>query len=234
MIIASTALLSATPALAGQDSPYLRARPTSAAQHLPAGVSDIGGTAVAYRPAAASGPMPLLVLLHPAGGNGRRFLEQFRPFADRMGFIILAPQSSASTWDVARRRHFGPDVQRIDAALAQLFASTPIDRSRIAIGGFSDGASYALSLGLANPQLFRGVFAMSPGFVTEAGPYAGQRVFVAHGRRDSVLPFTFAERDLVSKLDGGGARVRFKPFEGGHEVDEASLQEGLRFTLGLR
>ena len=38
-----------------------------------------------------------------------------------------------------------------------------IDPSRIAMAGFSDGASYSLSVGLANGDLFSAVFGFSPG-----------------------------------------------------------------------
>jgi poly(3-hydroxybutyrate) depolymerase len=40
-----------------------------------------------------------------------------------------------------------------------------VDPQRICVSGFSDGASYALSLGLANGDLFTHVAAFSPGFM---------------------------------------------------------------------
>lgn len=80
------------------------------------------------------------------------------------GAIIVSPQSRGSTWD-GIREGFGGDVELIDKALHQIFRQYDIDRRRVAIGGFSDGASYALSLGLINGQLFSHIIAFSPAFI---------------------------------------------------------------------
>jgi phospholipase/carboxylesterase len=58
---------------------------------------------------------------------------------------LLAPDSRDRTWDVILSS-FGPDVDYIDRALGSTFQRYAIDPDRIAIGGFSDGASYALPL----------------------------------------------------------------------------------------
>ncbi len=44
-------------------------------------------------------------------------------------------------------------------------ARCPVDTTRLAVGGFSAGASYALSIGLANGDLFGHVLAFPPGFM---------------------------------------------------------------------
>src|SRR5688500_5667369 len=53
------------------------------------------------------------------------------------------------TWD-GIQASCGPDVQGIDQALTRTFAMRRVDSRRIAISGFSDGASYALGPGLSN------------------------------------------------------------------------------------
>ena len=83
--------------------------------------------------------------------------------------IIVSPQSQASSWDVIRDG-YGPDVQTMDQALHALFAKYTIDASRCSIGGFSDGASYALSLGVTNGDLFNKIIAFSPGFMRPGKP----------------------------------------------------------------
>ena len=80
------------------------------------------------------------------------------------GAILISPQSRTRTWDVIRDG-FGKDVESIDNALDSAFGTYNIDREHLAIGGFSDGASYALSLGLTNGQLFSHIIAFSPGFM---------------------------------------------------------------------
>lgn len=80
------------------------------------------------------------------------------------GMILLSPQSQSSSWDVIRGG-YGPDVQVLDKALDSVFERYTIDPQKCAIGGFSDGASYALSVGTTNGHLFTHIVAFSPGFM---------------------------------------------------------------------
>lgn len=216
----------------------LTARPANVALTLPAGVSRVGDVAFAYRPAGASGgPLPLIVLLHGATGDARSFIELFTRVADRRGALLLAPQSIGRTWDLKPGRKgeasLGADVGSLDRALAELFAEAPVDPTRVVLLGFSDGASYALSLGIPNPQLFRGVVALSPGFAVVRGEVdTSQRLFIAHGRRDTMLPFANTRDGVAAGLQRAGFDVRTRWFAGGHEIDPAVLDEGLDFALG--
>ena len=108
-------------------------------------------------------PAPLVLALHGAGAEGRQMVRILSPLADAHGLILLAPDSRGVTWDVILDT-YGPDVRLIDAALEQVFARHAVDPGRIAVSGFSDGASYALSLGLTNGTLLTHVLAFSPGF----------------------------------------------------------------------
>jgi phospholipase/carboxylesterase len=58
----------------------------------------------------------------------------------------------------------------------------------LAVEGFSDGASYALSIGLTNGDLFTHVVAFSPGFASPVAYTGKPPVFVSHGTHDEVLP----------------------------------------------
>ncbi len=227
------AACAAMPASAQLHPWTLAARPHASETTLPAGVSRLGN-GWAYRPASASGPMPLLVLLHGAGGDARRFLDVARRNADRRGYIVLAPQSAGATWDLVAQRRFGADVKRIDAVLAELFAKAAVDPRRIVVGGFSDGASYALSLGLTNPQLFTGVLALSPGFAVHSEKLDGrQRVFLAHGRSDPVLAFSNVTNRIVPALQAGGIEPRTRWFAGGHRIEPDIYDEGVSHVFAL-
>ena len=78
--------------------------------------------------------------------------------------ILLSPQSQSSSWDVIRGG-YGPDVQIMDKALKSVFDRYTVDPQKCSIGGFSDGASYALSVGTTNGDLFTHIVAFSPGFM---------------------------------------------------------------------
>jgi predicted esterase len=187
--------------------------------------------ALAYAPPRAEGPLPLLLLLHGATQGGEAIIEGFSPYADRLGFAILAPQSWDLTWPVGRPLG-GSEIAAIDAALAAAYATLPVDPARIAIAGFSDGATYALSLGLANGGLFSDILAFSPGGFEAGGAGPPRpRVFLGHGRSDSVLPFGNAEA-MVRLLRRAGYDVAFHPFDGGHVITASEAHAGLARFLG--
>jgi phospholipase/carboxylesterase len=110
---------------------------------------------------------PLALTLHGAGGNARSGISHFLHLADTAGVVLLAPESRGRTWDVLVGG-YGPDVEFIDRALESTFERLALDTRRLAITGFSDGASYALSLGLTNGDLLTHLIAFSPGFMAPA------------------------------------------------------------------
>ncbi len=159
----------------------------------------------------------LVVALHGAGGQPAAAVALFDGVAARLGLVILAPASTGTTWAMLRR---GPDrdTPAIDIALNRLFQAHPFDPARVAVAGFSDGASYALSLGLANGTLFPKVVAFSPGFEA-ADRYRGRPAFfVTHGTRDEVLPIDRTSRRVVPSLRQNGYEVIYSEFDGGHVV----------------
>jgi hypothetical protein len=100
----------------------------------------------------AEQPAPLAVMFHGAGGTAQHGMALLQSLADAAGMILLAPWSRRQTWDVIQGE-YGPDIRFIDQALTQTFERYAIDSAHIAVGGFSDGASYALSVGIMNGDL---------------------------------------------------------------------------------
>ena len=173
-------------------------------------------------------PAPLAVMLHGAGSEARPGLAPLLPMADPAGIVLLATDSRGRTWDMILGG-YGADVEFLDAALASVFARMAIDPTRVALGGFSDGASYALSLALANGELFTHVLPFSPGFVHPPSLSGLPRIFVSHGRRDPVLPIERCGRRVVRELRDGGYDVEYVEFDGGHSVPD----EVARHAAGL-
>ena len=176
-------------------------------------------------------PLPLLVLLHGAGGSAAGILRRLGSAADAAGIAVLAPDSRDDTWD-AIRGGFGPDVRFLSRALDRVFESVSIDPARIAIGGFSDGATYALSIGLANGDLFRRLLAFSPGFIVGDRLQGTPKIFVSHGTGDRVLPIDRCSRVLVPALKKRGYDVIYREFDGGHEVPAEIAAEGMKWASG--
>lgn len=174
-------------------------------------------------------PVPLLVLLHGAGGSGDGILQRLRSFSDEAGVAVLAPDSRGGTWD-AIRGSFGPDVAFLDRALARVFELVDVDAARVTVGGFSDGASYAISLGLLNGDLFPRVLAYSPGFFV-GGPAQGKpRFFVSHGTADEILPIDRCSRVIVPALQQRGYDVTFRQFDAGHTIPPNIARDGMTFA----
>jgi phospholipase/carboxylesterase len=179
---------------------------------------------------ACPGPSPLIVMLHGASGTGRRAARLIGPAAEPAGCIVLAPDSRGATWD-AVTGNFGPDVAFVSRALAQVLARCAVDTARVALAGFSDGATYALGLGLANGDRFTHLLAFSPGFLIPTRSAGAPGIFVSHGVADDVLPIDTCSRKLVPALRRKGYQVRYREFEGRHEVPPAIAQEGLAWFL---
>jgi phospholipase/carboxylesterase len=177
-----------------------------------------------YRP---ERPAPLVLMLHGAGGDASGALAPLRPLADAAGLLLLAPESLGSTWDVIMEG-YGPDVAFIDRALAHVFARYAVDPERLAVEGFSDGASYALSLGLTNGELFTHVLAFSPGFMVPTRQLGRPRIYVSHGTGDRVLPIDRCSRRLVPRLEAAGYDVQYVEFDGPHTVPPERAREALQ------
>lgn len=181
-----------------------------------------------YRP---STPLPLVVALHGAGGEAQGPIDFLESYAESSPFIVLAPEAAGGTWDGVEGI-YGPDLVTIDAALRLTFARCAIDQNRICLEGFSDGASYALGVGITNPEIFTRVVAFSPGFVTNAEQQPRKPpIFISHGVRDGVLPIQTTSRVIVPELRADGYEVTYVEFDGTHQIPPAIASAAVQFIL---
>ena len=195
---------------------------------LPAGVHalDDVGTLLAVPPSPSGA---LLVFLHGAGGTGAGVLGMVEQAAAARGVTVLLPSSGGQTWDLLTGG-LGRDVAALDASLDTCFGRLAVDR--VALGGFSDGGSYALSLGLANGDLVEALLAFSPGFAAPPSQEGAPRVWISHGTADRVLPVDRCGRRVAALLGRAGYEVRYEEFEGGHVVPPHLVETGLDWWLG--
>ena len=216
----------------GSDGARLTARPGTPTNFLPAGLSTLGSAprdGLFYIPPTlhVGTPLPLMLALHGSGGSADGPINLLRAHADAAGFMVLAIDARGATWD-ALTGNYGRDVEVIERSLRYVFRNRAVVADRIYIEGFSDGASYALGLGLANGDLFSRILAFSPGFVpTQAGRVGRPRVFDSHGTLDEVLPIGPASRTIVPALRAEGYDVTYFEFGGGHEVPADVLDEAV-------
>lgn len=216
------------------DDGQITARPGRPAAPAGPGVHrlglDDGRDALLFVPdgLADDGPAPFALMLHGAGGSGEGALGIARDLAEELGVVVLAPDSRGRTWDIILGA-YGPDVDYLNRALDAAFQRVAVDADRVAIGGFSDGASYALSLGVANGDLFTHVLAFSPGFMAPPAQQGAPRVYVSHGTADTVLPIASCSRRLVPRMQSAGYALYYREFEGPHTVPAAVSREAFEW-----
>jgi phospholipase/carboxylesterase len=181
-----------------------------------------------YVPASAPAKgAPLVVYLHGAGGSGARAIERLIEHADRLGMIVIAPDSRGRTWGFSGSGATA-DLVFIDQAIDRIMTAHKVDERRVGIAGFSDGASMALSWGLINGKLFSAIAAFSPGFINLAkDPIGKPRIFISHGRQDQILPIERCGRRLASELRKAGYSVDYREFDGDHTIPPEIRRAGL-------
>ena len=184
--------------------------------------------AIVYVPKSyrADVPAPLAVLLHGAGQSADELIRPMGELAEQHNLILAAPNSRDSSWDI-RYGAFGPDVVFIDKMLERVFDQARVAAGRLSICGFSDGASYALSIGLINGDLFSRVAAFSPGYMLHPKPVGKPKIFVTHGTRDQILSIDRTSRVLVPKLKTSGYDVEYHEFDGRHTIPPALLRDAV-------
>ena len=183
---------------------------------------------------AGQSPLPLLIMLHGATQSAEDMFWYLGSTAEAAGVAVLAPNSRSTTWDAIGGgigAGFGSDVEFLDRALTRVFETTAIDPAHVSIGGFSDGASYAISLGLINGDLFHSVVAFSPGFVISGAAQGAPRIFISHGTHDRILPINSCGRRIAVALTARGYDVTFREFDGDHEIPADAAREGLQFVV---
>jgi phospholipase/carboxylesterase len=236
--VAAPVLLGCGDATGVQSGVRLLARPGSPTTTPTLGLSELGlGSSrdgLLYVPESYTPgtPMPLFVGLHGAGGDAAGW-ESYYDRSEERGMVFMAPDSRSSTWDVLMGS-FGPDVRFLDDALQHTFDRCRIDPTRMALAGFSDGASYALSLGLPNGDLFSHLIAYSPGFYVDPDEPVGRPpIYVSHGTGDTILRVDGTRDVIVPSLRNDGYDVTYEEFDGSHNVPAAISESALDWFLGV-
>lgn len=175
-------------------------------------------------------PVPLMIMFHGAGGFPGKVLSFIEPHAEQHKFLVLAPHSMFPTWDIVIGGN-GPDLQRLQQALAEVTSRYHIRRDQLAFAGFSDGASYALSIGITNGDIASHVIAFSGGFMSVFMQEGMPKVFIAHGLADEQLPVQSSGRNNAMRLRAAGYDVEYVEFDGPHAIQPDIVGQAIRFFL---
>lgn len=214
----------------------LRSRPVTPTESTTPGVHELGlypdgrdGFFYVPRNYDAEVAAPLLVLLHGGGASDAEWRNvHVFGLMDELGIVLLAPESGGRTWDFPQTNYYGPDVTFIDQALGVVFQHCHIRADAITLGGFSDGATEALGLGVINGDFFSSVLAFSPGGFQVPLFRGKPRIFVSHGTSDPVLDYSWTRDFIVPELKRMGLTVEFVEFDGGHTLSKAVFDPAIR------
>jgi phospholipase/carboxylesterase len=212
-----------------------------------------------YRPPGA-GHHPTILTLHGRGANAFDLLG-LAPYLCGGKFLIICPQAPLETpigpeavgyaWYNANKGGV-PDTdgmlesrRALQVFLDDCLQQYPIDPTRLAVLGFSQGGVMAYSLALTEPERFAGLAALSTWLPKELTPrlhisaaVKSLPTLIQHGTKDPQIEVDRA-RDSVARLRELQVPLIFKEYQMGHEIGSkglydlsAWLQEKVRATGG--
>jgi len=206
--------------------------PAVAFGQSPLGISEDGRDGILYVPNSYrdSIPAPLLVMLHGFGGWADEMKSTYA-LAEEFGVVLIVPESREVTWGQGAPG-FDPDVRYIGAAYRKVTGMVNIDPERVALGGRSDGAGYALSMGLAYGDIFNHLIVLSGGSMTPIRRKGKPKIFMAHGTRDNTMPIDLTARKFSATLRDEGYDVTYREYDGGHGTPQAIAREAFAWLVG--
>lgn len=164
----------------------------------------VGGVQRTYLtvvPAGATGPLPLLVVLHGRGQSRQTVVDQtgFLRLAEQRQAALVYPDGLQRSWNAghgccgAAGARGNPDVAFVSTVVAAVLHTLPVDVHRVYVAGFSNGGKLAYSAVCAHPALFAAVATYGSVPLTPC-PAGAPPVpaFLAAGAHDVILPYNGA------------------------------------------
>lgn len=174
-------------------------------------------------------PMPLIMMLHGLAGTGDSARSNF-PLAEEFGVIIVAPESRAITWGQGMPG-FDEDVRFLGPAFRHVAGILDVDPTHVTLGGHSDGAGYALGMGLAYGDVFNHLMIFSGGLMLPFRRKGKPRIFFGHGINDQQMPIDQTARRFAPKLKQEGYDVTLREYDGGHGTSLPIVREAYEWFL---
>ncbi len=184
---------------------------------------------------------PTVVLLHGRGDSAAGILPLAYEF-ERDDLLVISVQAPLELGGVMAGGYewyrFQPPrlnettLRASLDALAEFLetakASYPVDRERVVLLGFSQGAVMSLGAQALQPDSVAGVIALSGYFPIEvesdAGNLVGRPAFVAHGVYDDIIPVE-AGRRTRDLLERHGVDLTYREYPMGHSVSAEEMAE---------
>jgi polyhydroxybutyrate depolymerase len=150
-----------------------------------------------------SAPLPLLLVIHGAGGNASKAetATAMTDLAGADGFIVAYPNGTQAAdvegefaWNAGACcatpvRDGIDDVKFIMAAIADIQAQQPVDPDRIYVSGFSNGGMLSYRLACERPGFFAGVAVIAGALNVPECAASATSVLMIHGTADVTVPY---------------------------------------------
>ena len=163
--------------------------------------------------------VPVIIMLHGGGGTGRAAATEtgWGAKADQAGFLAVFPEALArdpakpssfaanpQLWNDGSDRFYSgqkapDDVAFLNAMLDDLFARFAVDRARIFVTGFSNGASMTFRIGAEASKRIAAI-----------APVAGA-CWIEPGKLERPVPMCYitGTADPLNLIDGGVPKLAF-------------------------
>jgi len=146
--------------------------------------------------------------------------------------ISSSSSSSSSAFNFSSSNK---DIAFTETSLNYVFSHCHISEKKFGIAGFSDGAAFALFLGLINHQLFSHIMAFSAGTVRNLPVEEDMKfqcdIYVSHGTQDTVIPIEKGGRKINRTLQPKAKSLKYDEFDGVHEVPVQILKTAIGWFL---
>ena len=173
-------------------------------------------------------PYPLFTVFHGAGRQDEMLVKACRREPEARQAFFFIPRSVAPTWDLIAGGE-GEDFAFLEHAWDLIYRRYPIDPERQSVIGYSDGASYALSLALSSPGFFDAALCWAAGFVVMDRRAVGEksrrtRMYLEYGTHDELFGFKEVALPMRERLEAAGYAVEFSVDEGGRHWPSGDFQ----------
>jgi phospholipase/carboxylesterase len=185
----------------------------------------------------AERPYPMIICLHGRGAD-RRDLAGLAPAIDQSGYLYVCPNAPVTislgpgyTGQAWYESGGNPSPAAMELALTALdgvvrdvFTEYQVPAGQAILLGFSQGGAMTYRYGMLRPQMFAGLVILSgalrnpEALLPHLPATRDQRVFIAHGTHDAVVPVDLS-RDAVDFLEAQGYRPLYREYPMGHEIN---------------
>lgn len=182
---------------------------------------------------------PLLILLHGYGSNEKDMfsLSQYMP----EDFYVVTPRAPQKLSEnkyawytltpplLYKMSEVQTAIEEIKTFTEYVAEKYKVDKSRIYLGGFSQGAILSMGSGLIHPDTYKGILCLSGQVYPEFIDMAHQTnqdldIFISHGYKDETL-LASDMRQSLGKLTSMGYDPDFHFYDTRHTISDQNLRD---------